>query len=167
MRKFAPLILIALFILFGYGLRKPVERIEYRDKVTTEYIHDTIVETEYIYRERLRVDTVAYHYVDERHDTLYVPVPIEYLHERYEQGEVYYHGYNAGIDSLIAYKHTQIVTIERTLKEDVSPWGISVTAGYGVGKGGLTPYIGLGVDYRIVSFRKKNTGRRERGISYE
>ena len=31
-------------------------------------------------------------------------------------------------------------------------WGIGVNAGYGITKSGLSPYIGLGVNYNLISF---------------
>lgn len=81
----------------------------------------------------------------ERVDTIYVPIPItqkEYLTDNYH---AWVSGYNPSLDSIDVYSKTVYVT----KKIPVRRWGLGVMAGYGVGRSGLSPYIGLGVYYRL------------------
>lgn len=169
MRKTLPLLLLTTAsVLLGWFLHRPAERIEWKEKVVVKVEHrtDTIVETVPVYIEKVRTEEKLVYLHDTLMQTVPVYVPIEHRHEKFEHGEVWYHGYEAGIDSLLAYKHTQIITIERTQKERPSRWGVGLSAGYGVGKSGLTPYIGVGIEYRLLSFPGRER-RRERGLDYD
>lgn len=81
----------------------------------------------------------------ERVDTIYVPIPItqkEYLTDNYH---AWVSGYNPSLDSIDVYSKTVYVT----KKIPVRRWGLGVISGYGIGRSGLSPYIGLGVYYRL------------------
>lgn len=81
----------------------------------------------------------------ERVDTIYVPIPItqkEYLTDNYH---AWVSGYNPSLDSIYVYSKTVYVT----KKIPVRRWGLGVISGYGIGRSGLSPYIGLGVYYRL------------------
>lgn len=82
-------------------------------------------------------------------DTATVTIPI--TQKRYEDSTytAWVSGYEASLDSIKVYQRTQ--TIYNTVRErrKIPPWSIGVTAGYGVGKGGLTPYIGVGLTYKL------------------
>lgn len=81
----------------------------------------------------------------ERVDTIYVPVPItqkEYVSENYR---AWVSGYNADLDSIDVFPKTVYIT----KKIPARRWGLGVIGGYGVGRAGLSPYIGIGVYYRI------------------
>lgn len=81
----------------------------------------------------------------ERVDTIYVPVPItqkEYASENYR---AWVSGYNAALDSIDVFPKTVHVT--KTVP--VRRWGLGVMAGYGVGRNGLSPYVGIGGYYRL------------------
>lgn len=78
-------------------------------------------------------------------EPIFVPVPItqkEYLTNNYR---AWVSGYNPSLDSIDVFQKTIYIT------EKVKPrrWGIGVTTGYGIGKHGLSPYVGIGGFYRI------------------
>lgn len=78
-------------------------------------------------------------------EPIFVPVPIvqkEYLTDNYR---AWVSGHNPSLDSIDIFQKTIYIT------EKVKPrrWGIGVTAGYGIGKHGLSPYVGIGGFYRI------------------
>ena len=158
------LLMVFLSFVMGYSYHKP--ETEYRDVIVrdTVYRTDTIIEKIPILREVVRVDTVEVVMQTVTHDTVAVSVPIEHLHERFESGEVWYHGHMAGIDSLLAYKHTQLIHVE-SIRRD-SPWGMGLNVGYGAGKNGFSPYIGIGVQYRLLGFPRRKY-RKERNLDYE
>lgn len=78
-------------------------------------------------------------------EPIFVPVLVtqkEYLTDDYH---AWVSGYNPALDSIDIFRKTVYI------KERIKPrrWGLGVTAGYGIGKHGLSPYIGVGVYYRI------------------
>ena len=80
---------------------------------------------------------------DTVHEDILVPVPIvqrEYATDSYR---AWVSGYKPSLDSVWVYPEKVYI------KERARRWGIGISAGYGVGKDGLSPYIGAGVYYRV------------------
>lgn len=59
-------------------------------------------------------------------------------------------GYEPQLDSIYVYQRTRVIR-ERTYKPP-NKWHIGVQAGYGYGREGFTPYVGIGITYSIISF---------------
>lgn len=82
-------------------------------------------------------------------DTVREPifVPIRITQKEYLTGD--YHawvsGYNPSLDSIDIFQTTTYITKRQPARR----WGLGVSTGYGVGRSGLSPYIGVGVYYRI------------------
>ncbi|WP_441342880.1 DUF6808 domain-containing protein [Parabacteroides goldsteinii] len=76
-------------------------------------------------------------------DTVFLPV----IQKEYSTPD--YHawvsGYNAALDSIYFFPKTVYVT----QKIPARRWGLGIIGGYGAGRSGLSPYIGVGVYYRI------------------
>lgn len=76
-------------------------------------------------------------------DTVFLPV----IQKEYSTPD--YHawvsGYNAALDSIDVFPKTVYVTKAVPARR----WGLGVSAGYGAGRSGLSPFIGVGVYYRI------------------
>lgn len=63
----------------------------------------------------------------------------------------YVSGFRANLDSIFVYpRHEVITTI--TDKTRHKRWGIGVQAGYGISRNSISPYIGIGISYNIISF---------------
>lgn len=151
-------VLFAIVALTGirYGrktAKKPVELIVVWD--TTEVVtHDTIVRYRPIYRysETVRHDTIRFTTIE--HDTVTVDVPIE--RRVYEEDSLYravVTGFRPSLESLTIWPKTTTITITKTVPvPDRRKWGIGLQAGYGAGKNGLTPYVGVGVGYDLLSW---------------
>lgn len=78
-----------------------------------------------------------------KEDTVFLPVmQKEYATPDYR---AWVSGYNAALDSIDVFPKTVYVT----KKIPPQRWGLGVSAGYGIGRFGLSPYIGVGVYYRI------------------
>ena len=61
-------------------------------------------------------------------------------------------GIDPRLDSIKTYQTNMVITKEiPVIQVKKTRWGLGVNAGYGVGQGGLTPYIGIGVSYNILS----------------
>lgn len=78
-------------------------------------------------------------------EPIVVPVPInqkEYLTENYH---AWVSGYNPSLDSIDIFRKTMSIAKRQSSRR----WGIGIMAGYGIGRNGLSPYIGIGGFYRI------------------
>lgn len=78
-------------------------------------------------------------------EPIFVPIRItqkEYLTDDYH---AWVSGYNPSLDSIDVFQKTIYITE----KVKARRWGIGITAGYGIGKHGLSPYVGIGGFYRI------------------
>ena len=76
-------------------------------------------------------------------EEIYVPVDITQREYRTDSYRVWVSGYRPALDSIWVYPEKVYI------KEKARRWGIGVSAGYGIGKDGLSPYVGVGVYYRI------------------
>lgn len=76
-------------------------------------------------------------------DTVFLPIiQKEYSTPDYR---AWVSGYNAALDSITIFPKTVYITKTVPARR----WGLGVSAGYGVSRSGLSPYIGVGVYYRI------------------
>lgn len=76
-------------------------------------------------------------------DTIYIP----YIHKVYKSDDykAYVSGYNAALDSIDVFPKTVYIT------KKIKPprFGIGLSAGYGISRYGISPYVGIGVTYRL------------------
>ena len=62
-------------------------------------------------------------------------------------------GIDPRLDSIKTYQTNMVITKEiPVIQVKKTRWGFGVNAGYGVGKGGLTPYVGVGISYNLLSW---------------
>ena len=153
------LLILACVFLFGFIIgqkhpqKLPVEPI--KTKVDTLVIRDTMMYYKPIYVDRVQLDSVLVPVLDTMmiHDTTFVYLEREKVTWRDSLCEVYASGIMASVDSVRHFQEYKYITIEKQVPVKVkSHWGIGVNAGYGVGKGGFTPYIGVGISYNILSW---------------
>lgn len=124
------------------------------EKTDTLYVHDTITVAKAVKIEKRIIDTLRVPVpVPGPRDTVWLELPREAVEWSDSLCTVYASGVFPQVDSVRHYTTTAIVT--RTVYRDTSPWGVGVIAGYGAGASGLTPFVGVGVSYRLT-FRKKN-----------
>lgn len=100
-------------------------------------------------------ETVTVHVHDTIHDLdLDAVLPREYRVYADTSYRAVVSGIDPRLDSLsIREVHETILQpYEVTRWKERSRWGLSVQGGYGIGAGGLTPYIGVGVSYRLLDF---------------
>lgn len=76
-------------------------------------------------------------------DTIYVPLPIQRKIYETDLYRAVVSGYRPNLDSITIYHKREIV-----YQKD-RRWGLGVIGGYGIGKNGFSPYIGVGLYYRI------------------
>ena len=122
-------------------------------KVDTLVIRDTIKVTEPIYVTKRVVDSIPYPVTDtlRMRDTLYVILEREQIRWEDSLAVVYASGVMPQVDSVIHQTQSLIITKEIPVIKKTR-WGLGVQAGVGAGKGGLTPYVGVGVSYNLLSW---------------
>lgn len=147
MKTWHVILLLALCLLCfmsGYHFRR--ERLEPPETDTViviDTVRDTIpvpireTVTKYV---QVPSDTIV-KYI--KGDTVFLPImQKEYVTPNYR---AWVSGYNAALDSIDVFSKTVYIT----KKIPARRWGFGVSAGYGAGRSGLSPYIGIGVYYRI------------------
>ena len=149
------LALIAVAFLLGRRSVKP-EIVEIH-RTDTVVVRDTVRETVLVPEVRYltRVDTVL---LKVPGDAVKVPVLVPISRKVYE-GEDYravVSGFRASLDTLDIFRRTQTVTNTVVQRVEVpgkpKRWGIGVSAGYALTPQGMKPYIGLGVQYDLISW---------------
>ena len=122
-------------------------------KVDTLFIRDTIKVTEAISVTKRVVDSIPYPVTDTLRlmDTLYVFLEREQIRWEDSLAVVYASGVMPQVDSVIHHTESLIITKEIPVIKKTR-WGLGVQAGMGAGKGGLTPYVGVGISYNLISW---------------
>lgn len=80
---------------------------------------------------------------DTIHDLIYIPVPISQKEYQTENYRAWVSGYKPSLDSIWVYPEKIII------REKPRRWDIGVIAGYGIGRNGLSPYVGIGGYWRV------------------
>lgn len=147
---------VAFGIGLGYGRRTA------RMPVRLSVVNDTVqvTKTDTIWREKpvfvassvIRHDTVRLATLER--DTVFVDVPIE--RRVYEEDSLYravVSGWHPSLDTLMVFPKTTTITIrEKVPVPDRRRWGIGIQAGAGATRNGLTPYVGVGVSYNLLTW---------------
>ena len=154
---------IAVAVLIGFLIgqkhpqKSPVEPI--KEKVDTLLIFDTITLTKPVFVEKIQLDSVYMPVTDTlwKHDTLYVYLEREQIQWQDSLCRVYASGINPQVDSVTHFVQETIITREISVPVKVkSRWGLGIQVGYGAGVNGkqvyLTPYVGVGISYNILSW---------------
>ncbi len=76
-------------------------------------------------------------------EPVYIPVPISQKEYQTENYRAWVSGYKPSLDSVWVYPEKIII------REKPRRWGIGVIAGYGIGRNGLSPYVGVGGYWRV------------------
>ena len=147
--------ILVLTSLAFYAGRKTAENgaIETVERVDTLVIRDTIVSYRPKYIARKVVDSVyvpVTEYITER-DTVFAILEREQVTWEDSLARIYASGIRPEIDSVFHYRTERVITQTFPVKVPYR-WGIGIQGGVGVGKGGLTPYVGIGVNYNLLSW---------------
>lgn len=126
-------------------------------KPDTLVVRDTLLleKPKYVSVAKIVHDTVYLPSIEEPSELVAVDIPIEHKFAEYDDAQVWYHGFNADIDSCKVFPKTVYIETpyEVQIKEKVKTrWGVGIHGGYGITKSGLSPYIGVGISYNLFSF---------------
>ena len=132
---------------YGYGRRgtrlsTPVaDTIRIRDTVRDSIpipVYETIIqEVPEVFPVYITLDG------DTIREPVYIPVPITQKEYQTENYRAWVSGYKPSLDSVWVYPEKIII------HEKARRWGIGVIAGYGIGRNGLSPYVGVGGYWRV------------------
>lgn len=150
-------IAVAILILFLFDRRIPRDAPQEPQsvKVDTLFVRDTIKVTQPKFITRRVVDSVLVPVTDtiRLRDTLYVFLEREQIRWEDSLSVVYASGVRPEIDSVIHYAERMVIVKEiPVVRVKKTRWGVGIQAGAGATKDGLTPYVGVGVSYNILSW---------------
>lgn len=150
------LVLIGLPFLLGRHTVKPI----IEEVVTEKIIVDTLT------IEKLIVDTITSTKYVERYlptlpkqqDTLiirdsvkvYVPIS-DYIFEEPSKYRIEASGYEVKLNKLEIYP-TTVYNTETKIVKKKPKFGIGVQVGYGISNNSVSPYVGIGLTYNIITF---------------
>ena len=150
-------LLIGVLIGGEHPLKKPMEPMD--KKVDTLFVYDTITLSKPVFVEKVKLDSVLVPVIDTLRiqDTIYVYLEREQIQWQDSLCKVYASGVMPHVDSVQHYVCDKIVTIDTKVPVKVKThWGLGVNTGYGVGLSGkqvyMTPYVGIGISYNILSW---------------
>lgn len=146
------LILILCFLCFQFGWYTKKTEVESVCKTDTFICVDTIRDSiPYLVYETV-IQTVPELFPvyitlegDTMREPIFVPVSVTQKEYRTDNYHAWVSGHNPSLDSIDIFPKTMYVTKQQPARR----WGIGITAGYGIGSAGLSPYIGIGGFYRI------------------
>lgn len=159
----AMLVLAVICLIAGVAFRcqeeKEAQTITHID-TTRVVVYDTVT-----YRQPIAVDSVVLRYetikvrkvvsdtirvLQSAEDSVAVEIPITQKHYADSTYSAWVSGYDPCLDSIKVYPRTEVVTITKQIQDKPKRLGIGIQGGVGIGKGGFTPYIGVGVQYNII-----------------
>lgn len=148
------LLIVDIGVLWqNYQQKTPVDPPEI--KVDTLIVRDTIMQYKPIFIDKIKMDSVLIPVKDTIiiRDSVYIYMDREKITWRDSFCEVYASGIMPQVDSVRHFREYQYVTIETAIPvKEKSHWGLGVQVGMGAGKNGLTPYVGVGISYNLLSW---------------
>lgn len=139
----ALILCLACFLAGRYSVKKRIEVVKETDTIDKpvpdpSYVFDVEeIEIPYPVFVYQKGDTVK------DLDTIYIPLPIQRKVYETDLYRAVVSGYRPNLDSMTIYHKREIIY------DKDRRWGLGVIGGYGIGKNGLSPYIGVGLYYRI------------------
>ena len=153
--KYLPYLLIAaLAFCLGWCSRSPTKaHIGKTDTVTSVHVVTKVdVDTMYILSPQPYLAWI------DSSDTIHASDTYYHLREYKEYSDSNYYAKVSGVaprlDEIRVYPRTiyQTEYVYRNITQKPKRWGIGLSAGYGVGKNGLTPVLAVTVNYNLLQF---------------
>lgn len=151
------LIVMGVILGYNYGKAHPPRQtvVEIRDTVVIRdtVIHETPVPYEVQVVDSIFVEThsVVYRTVN---DTVYLALPMERKVYKNKDYELAINGYGPRLEYVKVFPETKYVTVEKQMVEKTKPrFSVGIQAGYGVSSMGPVPYIGIGGQFNLFSFK--------------
>lgn len=154
MKYFVTFTLAVACFIGAYWLgRISVKPIEPGLRIDTVRITDTL---------NVEIPVPQYHYITRRDtvrlripgDTITVPVEVPIVSKVYQTDEyrAEIQGFRAELVDMQLYRRTEYITRTEYIERPKKRFAVGVQAGYGFAGGKMSPYIGVGVSYKILEF---------------
>lgn len=115
------------------------------EKIDTVTIYEPVVVPELIFdTETIELEVVV------KGETIIVPLQRESKTYKGDTYKAIVSGYKPSLDFIETYYRTKYIT--EKVYESPKKIGFGIQAGYGVGRNGIQPYIGVGVSYNFIRF---------------
>ncbi len=154
MKKYLYITIAVLAIMLFFCLKSNIKLRNEPAKIirdTTTIIRiDTFKIDKPIYIVEKVVDTILVPIFDtlRLNDTLYQPiVKTQKYYTESGKYDAWVSGFRPALDSINVFQKNVTETV--TIRVPQKKWGVAAIGGYGVGKNGLSPYVGVGLYYRI------------------
>jgi hypothetical protein len=127
----------------------------------TVQIYDTVmvnyprpIDSVVVTRQLVKVpiaDTTFVAVVEKTTDSVTVELPISQLQYSDEDYTAWVSGFQARLDSICVYPKQTIITKKEVVKK-TNKWGLGVQVGVGYTPNQVSPYVGVGVSYNILTW---------------
>lgn len=119
----------------------------------TLYIHDTITAYKPVPFNVYVVDTMWVPVTVNKTDTVWAQLPRTAKVYQDSTYRAVVSGFRPSLDTISVYQRTKVITVTNNVRIPPPRWSWGVQAGLGVNAtGSLTPYIGVGIQYRLGDF---------------
>lgn len=152
LRDIAIFLAMLVVCFFAGRWSKPEKENEIVERRDTVWVRDTLVIDKPVYIKKTVLDTMLVPVRDtiSMHDTTFVVLERTQKEYAGDDYKAWVSGYEPSLDRIEVFPKTAYIT--NTVVKPVKKWGIGIQAGYGAGKDGLTPYVGVGVSYNLIRF---------------
>ena len=133
---------------FRYEQPEPVVE----TRTDTLYVYDTITAYKPVPFNVYVVDTMWVPVTVHEHDTVWAQLPREAKVYQDSSYRAVVSGFRPSLDTISVYQRTVYIDKVERVKVEPSRWSWGVQTGLGYGAGGVSPWIGVGIQYRIGYF---------------
>lgn len=124
-------------------------------RVDTLVVHDTLIVYKPVPFNVYVVDTLYYPVPVSKTDTVWAQLPMEEKIYQSSDYQAVVAGFRPELRHIEIYRKTQTVTETRTVYVEPSRWSVGLQGGVGASKDGLSPYVGVGVQYRLWAPKRR------------
>lgn len=119
----------------------------------TLVIHDTITAYKPVPFNVYVVDTMWVPVTVNKTDTVWAQLPRTAKVYQDSTYRAVVSGFRPSLDTISVYQRTKVITVTNNVRIPPPRWSWGVQAGVGVNAGGsVTPYLGIGIQYRLGDF---------------
>jgi hypothetical protein len=152
-------VLAALMVVSGVLLWSDLHRRDTTPTIVvktvrdTLVIHDTITAYKPVPFNVYVVDTMWVPVTVSKTDTVWAQLPRTAKVYQDSTYRAIVSGFRPSLDTISVYQRTKVITVTNNVRIPPPRWSWGVQAGVGVNAGGsVTPYLGIGIQYRLGGF---------------
>lgn len=152
-------VLAVLMVVSGVLLWSDLHRRDTRPTIVvktvrdTLVIHDTITAYKPVPFNVYVVDTMWVPVTVNKTDTVWAQLPRTAKVYQDSTYRAVVSGFRPSLDTISVYQRTKVITVTNNVRIPPPRWSWGVQAGVGVNAGGsVTPYLGIGIQYRLGDF---------------